>query len=462
MITYTFSAFVARSVRVLVDGRLQPVDDKLDISKYAGRGGIDFKNPKALRELTYCLLRKDFGVEVEFPLDSLCPTIPNRVNYVCWIEDLVGLERENVIGIDMYDQKQPAHLIFSFKIDDRSVEYALKNVARNHWQDRISIVKNLDADKTLPPELFTDPNQTYDFCMCNPPFFESDDDYLESLASKVEAPAATLSATDMELTTPGGEVQFVKKMIDESKKLQKRVRWYTSMLGKKSSVNAITAYLRECSILNFTVATFRQGQTFRWAVAWSHHSEHAPKSTWDSLSKNIKTLKQVLYIPLTGKEPDEVLSSVKTILESLDIAFHDVDDDAEEASSSHALRGDAYSHTWSRAARRAKARQAQAPSDSSPPLPSLTPSVVTEGNRQEPILGFGLEVCSTNPLSVRDQQHPAKKQRAESSSSRDTTEGEKGKSTTTVEVSWLVGKDRELFESFVKHLRSRLEDRQQS
>ncbi|KAF9977028.1 hypothetical protein BGZ73_007236 [Actinomortierella ambigua] len=286
--------------------------------------------------------------------------IPNRVNYVCWIEDLIGLQRENVVGIDI------------------SIEYATKNVARNNLQDRISIVKNLDADKTLPLDLFPDPSQSYDFCMCNPPFFESDDDYLESLGFKLDAPAAALSATDNELTTPGGEVQFVKKMIDESKELQKRVRWYTSMLGKKSSVNSITAYLRECSILNFTVATFRQGRTFRWAVAWSHHLEHAPK----------------------GKNP-----------------------------------------------RRAKAKQMQAQAQD----PSASSaSIVAEYSSQEPVLGFELEVRATDPLLARENS--AKKQRV--NASHPPVEWDK---VATVEVSWLVGKDRELFESFVKHLRSRLE-----
>ena len=50
---------------------------------------LDFSDPEALRELTCAVLERDFGLKVEIPLDKLIPAVPQRLNYVHWIEDLL-------------------------------------------------------------------------------------------------------------------------------------------------------------------------------------------------------------------------------------------------------------------------------------------------------------------------------------------------------------------------------------
>ncbi len=72
------------------------------------------------------------------------------------------------------------------------------------------------------------------------------------------------------MVTPGGEVAFVSRMIDESFALQDRVRWYTSMLGKFSSLGTIVKILQDKGIGNYAVTEFVQGsKTRRWGLAWS-------------------------------------------------------------------------------------------------------------------------------------------------------------------------------------------------
>jgi len=51
---------------------------------------FDFKNPEALKALTTTLLQKDFGLQVEIPSNRLVPTLPLRLNYLLWMEDLIG------------------------------------------------------------------------------------------------------------------------------------------------------------------------------------------------------------------------------------------------------------------------------------------------------------------------------------------------------------------------------------
>lgn len=55
---------------------------------------LDFSQPAALRELTCAVLERDFGLKVEIPLDMLIPAVPQRLNYIHWIEDLLLCARE--------------------------------------------------------------------------------------------------------------------------------------------------------------------------------------------------------------------------------------------------------------------------------------------------------------------------------------------------------------------------------
>lgn len=72
------------------------------------------------------------------------------------------------------------------------------------------------------------------------------------------------------MVVAGGEIAFVTRMIDESLHLREEVGWYTSMLGKLSSVSVIIERLIEAGNRNYAVTEFVQGtKTRRWAVAWS-------------------------------------------------------------------------------------------------------------------------------------------------------------------------------------------------
>lgn len=72
------------------------------------------------------------------------------------------------------------------------------------------------------------------------------------------------------MVIPGGEVAFVSRMIDESLVLKEQVQWYTSMLGKASSISEVVERLKSVGADNWAVTEFVQGhKTRRWAVGWS-------------------------------------------------------------------------------------------------------------------------------------------------------------------------------------------------
>jgi hypothetical protein len=118
---------------------------------------------------------------------------------------------------------------------------------------------------------------------------------------------------EVEMITSGGEVGFVERMIAESMERKdwclcvsptlhthqptnlprSCCRWYTSMLGKLSSLDPVVRRLREnkvrgwCAtyfftpdstlqIDNYAITAFVQGQTWRWAVGWSFSAFRLP------------------------------------------------------------------------------------------------------------------------------------------------------------------------------------------
>ena len=69
-----------------------------------GKCHINFRDAEAVKELSCALLMKDFKLDVDIPLDRLIPTIPLRLNYVHWVEDLLGPDRwknSSVRGVDI-------------------------------------------------------------------------------------------------------------------------------------------------------------------------------------------------------------------------------------------------------------------------------------------------------------------------------------------------------------------------
>ncbi|KAK6346867.1 hypothetical protein TWF696_006972 [Orbilia brochopaga] len=263
-------------------------------------GSINFQDPESIRQLAKALLKRDFNLEIELPEDRLCPAIPNRLNYILWIADLLTDTHEcnptptppssppRVTGVDIGTGASAIypllgcasfphwHLIVT-EIDTTSISHASKNIAENSLEKRITIVDASSSASILPTAEITASPSPIDFTMCNPPFYSSVNDMLASAKLKSVPPLSACTGTTTEMVTEGGEVAFVTRMVDESLILREKVRWYTSMLGKLSSVEKVVDKLRECGVANYVVGEFVQGvgKTKRWAVGWSFGDRRA-------------------------------------------------------------------------------------------------------------------------------------------------------------------------------------------
>ncbi|KAH8401723.1 hypothetical protein KR009_007550 [Drosophila setifemur] len=254
-----------------------------------GKVSVNFRNEKTLRELTKMLLKEYFDLSVEFAPGSLVPTLALRLNYILWLEDLLEpLKLDDVKGIDIgcgssciYSllgaKKNNWHML-ALESKPQNIEFARENVKRNHLEAVIEVYAQPDKSSIFKSYFEKESvEQQYDFCLCNPPFFDSNspNPFGSNTRNPERRPAPNNARTGSaeELTCAGGEVQFVQRIIDESLDNKLRVRIFTSMLGVKANVPRILDYLKERQVVNVSTTEFHQGHTTRWAVAWSFDAQ---------------------------------------------------------------------------------------------------------------------------------------------------------------------------------------------
>lgn len=249
---------------------------------------FDFKNPDALRALTCALLHRYFQKRITLPPDRMIPAVPQRLNYICWIEDLVKLVETqasdmNVVGFDIGTgascifpiltcHRNPTWSFIGVEADAKSFSIAMENVQKNFMEDRIRLVK-ITTDDTLSDILCLS-SFPITFIMCNPPFFEEEYGITLEVNPNVRSgrPKSESNTSDkMESITAGGEIAFVGHMLDQSRHLKEEVTIYTSMLGKKQSLVHFKQTLSSLNEenLSWTWAELCQGKTIRYALAWS-------------------------------------------------------------------------------------------------------------------------------------------------------------------------------------------------
>ncbi|NWV53528.1 MET16 methyltransferase, partial [Daphoenositta chrysoptera] len=281
----------------------------------AGRVSLNFKDPEAVRALTCTLLKEDFGLTIDIPVERLIPTVPLRLNYIHWVEDLIGhqdAERQTLRrGIDIGTGASCIYPLLgatlngwyflATEVDDMCFNYAKKNVEQNNLSDLIKVVKV--PQKTLLMDALKEESEIiYDFCMCNPPFFANQLEAkgVNSRNPRRPPPSSVNTGGITEIMAEGGELEFVKRIIHDSLQLKKRLRWYSCMLGKKCSLAPLKEELRIQGVPKVTHTEFCQGRTMRWALAWSFYDDVQVPSPPSKRRKLEKPRKPITFMVLAS------------------------------------------------------------------------------------------------------------------------------------------------------------------
>ncbi|QDZ19283.1 S-adenosyl-L-methionine dependent methyltransferase [Chloropicon primus] len=284
---------------------LPPRDESASPSSAgARRATIDFAREESVEELTRCILRQDFGISWERPPRSLIPPVPNRLTYLLWLRDLVLSTKPSdgeggVRGVDVgtggtliYPLLGASAFGWTF-LATESCEYSLgwaeRNRASNAGVKDLITVRDSKGGVLLG---VVDEGARYDFCMCNPPFFDVTEE------RSLHKPGH--GGLENELRCPGGEAGFVGRMISDSLVMKGQVLWYTTMIGRKKTLKALLARLRgEKDVKGIRTTTFVCGRTTRWGLAW----------TLTSVSVDLERVKRRKTrdaIAADGEESDEV------------------------------------------------------------------------------------------------------------------------------------------------------------
>lgn len=356
---------------------------------------LNFKDPEALRVLTKCCLHKDFNLDVELPANKLLPTIPLRLNYILWIEDLLQYAgiTDNATGVDIGTGAAAIYCLLALKMhsdwkmygleaDEINCKYASDNISNNLLQNRITVVQQ-NADSKIFNRLFEEIDATpKTFCCCNPPFFTSADDALgENRTGKRKAPKSANSGSNLELIyKDGGELEFVKRILEESIELQDKIQIYTTMMGCKKNFQKLIEAMSERNISNFTTTEFCQGKTTRWFIAWSF--KHDLKSFRNLLLKKPSTIKNVLKYDIPMLDFDCVVARLKDIFMNLKIKIKILEENAGNFFRWELI---AQKNTWSNQRRKRRAEI------------GINSTIAKQSSAMDPeILNIGFEVQKLN------------------------------------------------------------------
>lgn len=214
---------------------------------------MDFKDEDSLRVLAKTLLKNDFDLDVNIPRGYLVPTIPLRLNYILWLEDIFQAfgsqeEKSELHGIDigtgatciypLMAAKKNKWRMIGTDNDEESVKIAKENVTTNALDELVtgkSLVNVIvlyclfffvvlkTEDKPLLG-FVRDQENTYDFCMCNPPFFGVNE-LRKKTADDDSGPNNAPTGKSSEISVEGGEEEFIGQIINESSELKTKIRY---------------------------------------------------------------------------------------------------------------------------------------------------------------------------------------------------------------------------------------------
>lgn len=271
-----------------------------------GAQTLDFANPKAVKSLNQALLKHFYQVDFwDIPDGFLCPPIPGRADYIHHLADLLAhsIAEKTPKGtkFKVLDIGTGANLIYPIlgnsiydwtcvgsELNPKAIESAKQILAKNpQFQDKIKLRLQPDPSKIF--STIIQPGEFFDLTLCNPPFHESAKAAQEGSQRKVRnltgKPVAkaelNFGGQASELWTEGGELAFVRKMIQESVEFKNQVCWFTTLISKSENLTAILKMLGQVGIQGQKVVEMSQGNKKSRFVAWTFLSSKQQKA-WAS------------------------------------------------------------------------------------------------------------------------------------------------------------------------------------
>jgi 23S rRNA (adenine1618-N6)-methyltransferase len=263
--------------------------------------GVDFSDPDAVLNLNQALMGHHYQVKNwSVPKGHLCPPIPSRANYIHYIADILSEEFEGNIpvgtkvkGLDIGTGTSCIYPILGNSI------YGWKFVGSDISSDAINhgnlvLKSNSTLKKNIKLRYQEDANnifediikfeESFDFAMCNPPFHASLEEANSASARKVrnlninkekkghepisKSATSNFGGIKAELWCPGGEVAFIKKMIEQSVSVKDQCRWFTTLVSNKTHLEEFDELLKKLRPAEVRTIEMHQGKKVSHVLAW--------------------------------------------------------------------------------------------------------------------------------------------------------------------------------------------------
>lgn len=241
---------------------------------------IDFSNPKSLKLLNAALLKMHYGVNYVLDLDnSLIAPVPGRVDYLHYLKELTNKKDSHVLDIGtgaslIYPLLGASEYGWSFKavdIEKASIDNAQKQMEVNpHLKNLIEIKYQEDRGAIFRYVIL--PKEHYDFTMCNPPFYTSEEEaqkanFKKNVKLGLPKHSRNFLGNPNELWCNGGEALFIKRMIKESVQFKTQVSWFTTLVSQSEHLPKIYKQLDKLKASHKTIEML-QGKKKSRIVAW--------------------------------------------------------------------------------------------------------------------------------------------------------------------------------------------------
>jgi len=263
-----------------------------------GEQTIDFSKPEAVKLLNMALLKHHYGIQHwNIPTGYLTPPVPGRADHIHHLADVLATELGGKLAqgpaIRMLDIGVGSNCIYPLiastvygwtcvgtDIDDTALASANKIINSNpQIKDLITTRKQENTAHMLTGII--DGLEKYDMTMCNPPFHASAEEARKAnmrktknlKGKKVKAPVLNFGGQHGELWCEGGEKQFLKQMITESRKHSGRSLWYSSLVSKQENLRSVYRLLKDLKAEHIKTISFEHGNKSSRIVAWTFQSD---------------------------------------------------------------------------------------------------------------------------------------------------------------------------------------------
>ena len=123
--------------------------------------------------------------------------------------------------------------------------------------------------------------------MCNPPFHSSIEEAIKGSERKTKGLNQNSSdkiefnfgGKNAELWCKGGELEFIKRMIDQSVDKQDNCLWFTTLVSKKENLAEIYKKLDLVGVKEKRTIEMQHGHKHSRIVAWTFHLKNQ-KGSW--------------------------------------------------------------------------------------------------------------------------------------------------------------------------------------